>query len=341
MKQENFYDGATMEKTLRTGTEKGLLYAFVLDGKGGAKAFDDVETAKKERGDGVLWLCWLKNAPETQEWIYKESGFDEQILDLLSNEDRPRCMAFGDTLLLLLRTVNMAAGADADEMFGVQIVAQKNLLVTVCDAPLKNTDDIARKLAAGRGPSDAAVLLDEICYAHLDAVMETLDGFDERLNVMEEEIVKNGETENYVSLLSEVRRALTEMRRYLSPQRYALDVLARQAMSWMGPENMYEYRENATLMARILDDIGTLRERALINIDELENKLREETQRNINGLSVLATLFIPATFVTGLLGINVNGIPFSDDPHGFWYITAFLTVLALIQLYIFKLLKWL
>ena len=146
MKQENFYDGAMMETTLPVETEKGLLYAFVLDGKGGAKAFSDVETAEKERGAGVLWLCWLKNAPETRRWIDEKSGFDEQILDLLANEDRPRCMAFGDTLLLLLRTVNMAAGAEAAVVsrFQDDVPADRQIIVADTQKALEDMAVFAR-----------------------------------------------------------------------------------------------------------------------------------------------------------------------------------------------------
>ena len=138
-----------------------------------------------------------------------------------------------------------------------------------------------------------------------------------------------------------MRRALTEMRRYLSPERYALDVLSRQSVSWLTKENLHQLRENANLMMRILDDIGSLRERAMINIDELANQVREETQRNINMLSVLAAVFIPLTFVTGLLGMNVGGIPFAQSESGLLIVTGILLAFAVLLLYVFKRLKWL
>ncbi len=57
-------------------------------------------------------------------------------------------------------------------------------------------------------------------------------------------------------------------------------------------------------------------------------------------LSVIAAIFLPLGFLTGLLGINVGGIPGADNPEAFWLFGAGLFCLVLIEVFIFKKLKW-
>ena len=140
--------------------------------------------------------------------------------------------------------------------------------------------------------------------------------------------------------LSEARRNLTEMRRYLYPQRDAMDVLPRQIMPWLSADNRYQLRENANRMLRIIEDIDSLRERAMINMDELSNRVREQTQENMYMLSVLAAIFVPMTFVTGLFGMNVGGIPLATSEFGFAIATFALLFLGVALAFLLKRMKW-
>lgn len=333
----------TETSSVTTENNQGMLFAFLFNEKGDATVLSERDVDSWKKQDGVLWLCFLQNAEKTRQWIFEKSGFEPQVVDLLTDEDelRPRCMVFNDSLLLFLRAMNLNPDQEPDDMLSVRIYAEKTRIVTLCETPLKSMETLAKKLKTGHEPLSCGILLDEICYAVLDKIMESVDDFDERMNEIEENIVEGDDAEHNVALLSEMRRTLTQMRRYLSPQRYALETLTRQMLSWLSRNDLYEFRENANLMLRILDDIGSLRERALINIDELDNKIRGETQRHINILSVLASMFIPMTFITGLVGMNVKGIPFSDNPNGFLYVVLFLIVLGIVQVSIFKFLKWL
>lgn len=331
------------QKTVFSADKRWLQYAFVLNGTGGARPITSLELDAWQPEDGVLWLHMDLNRPETHEWMRQKGDVDDAVVDLLLDEDevRPRCLSFGDNLLLFLRAVNLNPGEETDDMISLRIYCEKNRILTVRESPLLSMIDVEQKLRIGRGPKTAGELLDEICYVNLDKIIESVDDFDDRMNEMEESIIKGVDTDNFIPVLSEMRRALTEMRRYLSPERYALDVLSRQSVSWLTKENLHQLRENANLMMRILDDIGSLRERAMINIDELANQVREETQRNINMLSVLAAVFIPLTFVTGLLGMNVGGIPFAQSESGLLIVTGILLAFAVLLLYVFKRLKWL
>ena len=93
-------------------------------------------------------------------------------------------------------------------------------------------------------------------------------------------------------------------------------------------------------MLRIIEDIDSLRERASINMDELSSQMREETQENMYMLSVLAAIFVPLTFISGLLGMNVGGIPFAENENGFLIVTGLMFLFGLVLMIVFKRLRW-
>ena len=83
-----------------------------------------------------------------------------------------------------------------------------------------------------------------------------------------------------------------------------------------------------------------IRERAQIVKDELVNALSDRLNRNMYVLSVIASIFLPLGFFTGLLGINVGGIPGAENSEAFYIFCGLLVVLVIAQIIIFKKLKW-
>jgi Mg2+ and Co2+ transporter CorA len=63
-------------------------------------------------------------------------------------------------------------------------------------------------------------------------------------------------------------------------------------------------------------EVIAAQERARLLQDEISARLSEESARNLNALSILTALFLPATLVTGIFGMNTTGLPFSDSGHG-------------------------
>ena len=98
--------------------------------------------------------------------------------------------------------------------------------------------------------------------------------------------------------------------------------------------------EEADRVARYVEDLDAARERAAVTQEELDNRLAEQMNSRMYVLSLVAALFLPLGFLTGLLGINVGGIPLADDPMGFVEVVIILVVLVAIQVVIFMRKKW-
>ena len=141
--------------------------------------------------------------------------------------------------------------------------------------------------------------------------------------------------------LSIVRRQAAAIRRHLAPQRDALDRLARWSSALLTDKEQFELREEGDHLTRHIEDLDLARENALVTQEELMNKVALEQNARMYLLSVVAAIFLPLTFITGLLGMNVGGLPGVDSHEGFVGSLLVMAVAALGLVVFFRWKKWL
>src|SRR5262245_50808422 len=102
--------------------DDGLVFAGVLDGRGGARALDWEGVLGWRPSDGVLWVDLDYERPGSRAWLTGESGVDlGACAALLAGDPRPRVLALGDSLLLILREVNENLGAQPEDMVSIRM----------------------------------------------------------------------------------------------------------------------------------------------------------------------------------------------------------------------------
>ena len=94
-------------------------------------------------------------------------------------------------------------------------------------------------------------------------------------------------------------------------------------------------------MARFVEELDSARDRVAITQEELNNRLSEQMNKAMYVLSIVAAIFLPIELLTGLLGINVGGIPGSENKWAFLIVTFFLILIALLLIGLFRRIKWL
>ena len=104
---------------------------------------------------------------------------------------------------------------------------------------------------------------------------------------------------------------------------------------------MRYFQENQERLTRYLEELDSVRERAQIIKEEYTNMLSDRMNRNTYALSLIAGIFLPLGFLTGLLGINVGGLPGVDNPMAFWIVVGLCILSGLGFVGLFKLMKWL
>ncbi len=314
----------------------GLLNAFLLDQQGGAKSIGwDVVRAWKP-GQEPLWIHLDRKAPLAQEWLRKESGLDGVICEaLLADETRPRTQVFGSGCVVILRGVNLNPGAAPDDMVSVRMWVDENRVISLRSPRLLALQDVREDLTAGTGPKHPAGVVVAISIRLVIRMRPVLTNLDEVIDSLEEQLMEEPSSE-LRQQLAQIRRQAITLRRYIGPQRDAVNQLGALGFTWMPDNERSQCRELSDRITRHVEDLDALRERAAIVQEELASRQAESMNRTMYILSLVAGIFLPLGLLTGLLGINVGGIPGTDNPYGFTIVCVLLATLTAVGLWLFR-----
>lgn len=319
----------------------GLIHAKVLDGRGGARdaAWDAVRAWTPD--DGALWLHFDFEEPEARRWLTEDSGLNDIASSaLVTEETRPRTVTRGDNLLLALRGVNLNPGSEPDDMVSVRLWTDGRRILSTRRRRLQSTRDLLDELDAGTGPRSAVDLL----VAWIDRITwrmsGTVDNLEEQMDALEQDVLADRVSGMRLAL-AQLRKQCLSLRRYLAPQREAMNRLCAEPISWIDELNRLRLREINDRLIRHIEDIDTVRERAAVAQEELMTQVSEAMNRRAYVFTVVATIFLPLGFFTGLMGINVGGMPGVEAQLGFWFVVALCVVIAVILALLFRFNRWL
>jgi len=288
--------------------EDDLLSACQFDGKGGSTkiAPEDLSSIKSTSN---TWVHLQLDSEPAQEWLREESGLPSIAVEaLFSAETRPRCTIMGGGLLVNLRGVNLNPGEEPEDMVSIRIYLDKDRIFSVRKRKLISVQDIRDGLEVGKGPSNSIEFLLDIADRLLGRMGPIIADLDDGIDDLEEQVISKTNA-SLRGKLWQLRRQAISLRRYISPQRDALAKLVTERIDWIDTHANQRLREIADRITRYVENLDSARERAAIIQDELSTRLSEQMNRNMYVLSVIAGIFLPLTLITGLLGINVAGIP--------------------------------
>ena len=317
-----------------------LIHAFILDGKGGGQSIDKESISTWTPEKGVLWLHFDYSAPQTREWILKESGLDEVSADaLLSEETRPRTTVVDGAALLALRGVNMNPGSSPEDMVSIRVWFNRDRIISTRKRKLLSVSDIVDSINSQKGPKTSGELIVGLTGRMTSRMEGTIEEIEDRVAQLEEIIVEGG-SHAIRRELSAIRRETIMLRRYLAPQREAILKLYSEKFPWVEEEDHRRLREVTDQVIRYIEDLDSARDRASVTQEELVNRLSEQMNARMYVLSVIAAIFLPLGFLTGLLGINIGGIPGTDSDVAFLIFVGFLIVVTAVQYWVFKKKNW-
>jgi zinc transporter len=305
----------------------GLVCAYVLDGRGSGRAATATDIDALSGQQGLLWVHLDLLDPASRRWLTARKDVDDVTADaLLALETRPRSVSTEAGLLLVLRGVNTNPGADSDDMVAIRLWIQPQRIISSRRRNLLSIQDMREAIAAGNGPRTSGEFVVMLVERLAERIGNVVDRIEEEIEARELQSVE-ADPGTLRLQLGGLRRQTAAIRRYLAPQRDALDRLYRQPGPLFTDHEANELREQSDRITRYLEDLDLARERIIVVQEELLSRVAQEQNSRIYLLSVVAAIFLPLTFVTGLLGMNVAGLPGSEDPSAF--AVAMLAMLAL------------
>jgi zinc transporter len=318
----------------------GLLYAYLLNGNGGGESLSWTQINKWQPEQGVLWLHLEYNNPFVQQWMLHESGLDEVTAEaLLAEETRPRSMLSANGLLLTLRGINPNPEADPEDMVAVRMWCDGARIITTRRRRMQAAFELSQAIEKGVGPCNAGEFVESLTDRMVGRMADVVDGISDDVDDLEEAVLTM-ESYELRPKIAELRRHAIGLRRYLAPQREAVARLFSEKVEWLSDIDRSRLRENADRTTRFVEDLDLARERAVVVQEELVSRLSERMDRTMYVLSIVAAIFLPLGFLTGLLGVNVGGIPGTEFKGAFVIFCVILVLLVILQVWLFKVKKW-
>jgi zinc transporter len=291
----------------------GLIFAFRMQGDGTVAELA-VERPIAEPADGWLWLHF--NLADARSCRFLRSGFSLPAAArelLVAADEHQQLNVSGGCLYGVFADLVCDLDGLTEEIGFLHFAMTERLLVSGRRRSLAAIDVTRKVLRGGAKVPTTAALLEMIIEHMVDSVDRYADEVAGKLDRIEERILADDVSEG--RKLGRIRRATVRLHRQLVimralVQRLELDLSAKLTLNLATPR----------LRQRLdwLDaEIVSLRDRAHLLQEEVTIKTAEQTNRNLHVLAIVTTVFMPASLIAGIFGMNVGGLPLAQDGKGF------------------------
>jgi zinc transporter len=246
---------------------------------------------------------------------------------LVATETRPRCDRIEDGAIVNLRGDAAEKGEHFDRLVSIRFWVRGKRVNSVTRRPLAAMKAVVALAEAGKvhDPGDLIAAFAREISRELDPQVADLG---DTLDDCETEL----EPRNVYRLrrtIAAIRSEAIAFRRFVAPNRDALSTLSSLEVDWLADDDRLHIREASDRFARMAEELESVRERAALLHEQLIDMRAEQIDGRALLISIVALIFLPLTFITGLFGMNVAGIPIAEVSGAFWYITAFCVAVAI------------
>ncbi len=320
-------------------SKDGLIYSYLLDEAGGATKIS-LDKVKTRGTNELVWLHFDFTEPFSINWIENESGIDEIAINaLLTNETRPRTVFLDDSILMALRGINFNTNEEPEDMVSLRVYIKKNLIITTKKRDMLSVNEIATELDNNKGVKSASEFLITLVDKITSKMQDTINELEENSLNLEESILDENKQDIKIQIAT-YKKELLGLKRYLYPQKDAMNKLSHNTITWLSDYDKLKLKEVTDHLIRYIEEIESLKDRVNLIQEEFMNRLNEQMNLRIYILSIISAIFLPLGFFTGLLGVNIGGIPGIENKNAFNIFIIALVLITAIQLLIFKKKKW-
>ncbi|MBR0553148.1 CorA family divalent cation transporter [Stakelama marina] len=288
----------------------------------------NIDQAVSAQGE-LIWVHLPSADDEAADWLHDKGGLSYNIADMLTAaETRPRCDAApGGGVFINMRGLTSDRMEPSDLLASIRIYAHEGAVFSVTRKQVNGVDAVRARIGEGkiRDPGDLIAAFAAAITEELDPVVadlgDSLDDAEERIDA--DRVFELRRRVNHV------RVQAIGYRRFLNPQRGALEKLATLDVDWLRDDDRLHLSAAADRAARMAEELESIRERSALIHETLTDLRAEQLDQRSLLIAVVALVFLPLTFITGLLGMNVAGIPYAHQPWAFDGVVIVCAALAL------------
>ena len=306
---------------------------------------DRVDPAWLAPDSGVLTWVDLMNPSKDEGLSILRDVFhfhELAVEDALSDLQFPKVESYGPYLYLILHRIDFEAPEHCFKTHDVDFFLGPNYLVTIHSGDSRSFDQIRdvcerNSRALGEGP---AALMHRIIDAMVDNYRPEVEELSERLDALEEKVF-DAAGANLGKDILDFKRDVSSLRRVVLPQRDVIGRLARREFAMIDEAISYRFRDIHDSLVRLADESIQFQDRITSLLDANLAIVSNQLNAVMKVLTIIATLFMPLTVITGMWGMNVT-IP--HLPGGaevqFWWVAGIMIVLSAGMLVYFRRRGW-
>jgi len=294
-------------------------------------------------GEGLLWVDFEGVTDEDAELLSEVFRFHSlAVADCISkNIHPPKTDEFEDHLFIIVHGINYHIESEALETTELALFLGRNYVVTSHDVPMRSISSVLTQVRKDCRPMrrGADFLAHDIIDLLVDNIMPVIDEMDERSTAIEAEALQEPKGETLVSVM-QLKRDIMALTRIILPQREIVNALSRGEYALVSERariyyrNIYDHLVRIEMLTRGLRDIV---ESALNTyLSSVSNRMNEVMKM----LTLIATIFIPLTFIAGVYGMNFANMPELEWRYGYFGVLIVMAVIGVALVVYFKRRRW-
>ncbi|MHB1428385.1 MAG: magnesium/cobalt transporter CorA [Rhodocyclaceae bacterium] len=262
--------------------------------------------------------------------------------DILNTDQRPKVEDYGNYLFLVARFVAYDAANLTVTTDQVSFVIGTNFVLTFQERPTGNFDPVREWLRTDKGRI-RQLGTDYLAYALLDVIVDryftVLEQIGDRTEQLEDDLLAKPDAVQ-LQTLHQIKRETLTMRRSIWPLREVVNSLVRNDSRYFTPETQLYLRDIYDHTVHLIESLEAIRDLIAGMLDIYLSSISNRVNQEVRALTVFALIFMPATLISGIFGMNFKTMPLLDDPSGFFFAIGLMVCVAVTLGLIFWRRRW-
>jgi len=309
------------------------------------KTVTDVKEACSFRNkSSVMWLnIDGVHQPEIIEQVGQSFGLHPLVAeDIASTGQRPKMEDFDDYIFIVLRMLRFDSAEDETKTEQMSIILGRDFVISFQEREGDVFDNIRERLKSNKGRI-RKLGTDYLAYSLIDSIVDNyfvvLEKLGETIEDIEDRLVTNPTSET-LKTIHDLKREVIFLRKSVWPLREVINRLERSESPLINKSTFVYLRDVYDHTIQIMDAVETFRDMLSGMLDIYLSSVSNRMNEVMKVLTVIATIFIPLTFVAGIYGMNFKYMPELEQTWSYPMILILMLVVALLMVVYFRRRKW-
>lgn len=313
----------------------GVLFAIDSEGRDLADPYAHAEQS------GWSWRHLAQTSSDARAWVIEKSGIPiGEAKAMVAEHARPRCVQSDQGLLFIGRGVNLDPASVPEDVKSIRVWVDQAGIVTVVKRRMRSAETIAQRFGTEEAPRSPADVLVQLFSQMMQFIAPVVQDLGDQLDELQDTVIDENTPTAEISDLSPLRLRAVSLHRYLAPMYDAAITLCNAPQLTSSKALKAEANLIKDQLGRIVEELAAIDSRASVTRDEIISQRSDQLNQRVYVLTVLAGVCLPLSVLTGMLGMNVGGIPLDQTQWGFWITTIGMLTLMAITLGVLRLIKW-